>query len=71
MIRVSPSILAADFANLEREIDTIKQAGALFCCSSALFLSPMRPMASAQSQVLSVVMSMKRSACLPPEAKTA
>ena len=28
MIRVSPSILAADFANLEREIDTIKQAGA-------------------------------------------
>ena len=28
MIRVSPSILAADFANLEREIGTIKQAGA-------------------------------------------
>ena len=28
MIRVSPSILAADFANLEREVGTIKQAGA-------------------------------------------
>ena len=28
MIRVSPSILAADFANLEREIGTIEQAGA-------------------------------------------
>lgn len=28
MIRVSPSILAADFANLERDIDAIRQAGA-------------------------------------------
>ena len=28
MIRVSPSILAADFANLERDIDKIRQSGA-------------------------------------------